>query len=270
MSNPVAQGQKNRKGRFGVSMKVFVALSLGLLGIYLFELWSDRAKLNYRLIATVEIDGKLVEGSSVAQAKLWRIWLNPLGLIIMGGRPTSTEGKFTAEAVVVDLGERGLLFVTLAVKGGEGGGRWSSYPPLLYRAFVPPDRKARIDAKYREGERTDIDKLAEIARLPPGTSADIRPEIYPEMVRFRDLDDPASVEHVDPDDLAASFGPGARFVKLRVETTHDEPVSTITQRLKWLDDNKYSKGGLDGQADRMPRTYASKFGRLAFKNPIKF
>ncbi len=255
MSNPVAQGQKNRKGRFGVSMKVFAALSLGLLGIYLFELWSDRAKLNYRLIATVEIDGKLVEGSSVAQAKLWRIWLNPLAFV-MGGRPTTTEGKFTAEAVVVDLGERGLLFVTLAGPNGGNNGRWAGYPQMLYRQLVPGERKVHV--------KTDIDQLAEIEQLPPGSGVDIPPETYPQMVRFRDLNDPASAQYVRPDRLEDSFGAGVRLIKLRIETTHDEPVYTINQRLRWLDDPRYQSGALD-KLNPDFWSFASTIGAGAFK-----
>lgn len=57
---------------------------------------------------------------------------------------------------------------------------------------------------------------------------------YPMLVTFSDLGDPASVERVDPDDLAASFGDGVRLKRVTVQMT-DDPVTTgITTRLPWL------------------------------------
>jgi hypothetical protein len=55
------------------------------------------------------------------------------------------------------------------------------------------------------------------------------------MVRFRDLSDPASVEHVDPSNLEDAFGPGARVAAASVEITRD-PVShgELYSKLPWL------------------------------------
>ncbi len=39
----------------------------------------------------------------------------------------------------------------------------------------------------------------------------------PILVRFRDINDPTSVERVDPDNLAASFGPGVTLVNASIE-----------------------------------------------------
>lgn len=48
---------------------------------------------------------------------------------------------------------------------------------------------------------------------------------YPMLVTFGDLDDPTSVERVDPDDLAASFGEGVALKRITVQIT-DDPVTT--------------------------------------------
>ncbi len=54
---------------------------------------------------------------------------------------------------------------------------------------------------------------------------------YPIFVRFRDLRDPKSVEQVNPDDLAATFGKGFALKSLTVQMT-DEPVTVgIEKRL---------------------------------------
>jgi hypothetical protein len=67
---------------------------------------------------------------------------------------------------------------------------------------------------------------------------------YPWFVRFRDAADPRSVEPVDPDNLAKSFGAGYRLKSLTVQMS-DAPVTTgIEQRLGWWD--AYRNRHLDG------------------------
>ena len=57
---------------------------------------------------------------------------------------------------------------------------------------------------------------------------------YPMLVTFGNIDDPASVERVDPDDLAFTFGDGVSLKRITVQVT-DDPVTTgIEQRLGWL------------------------------------
>ena len=57
---------------------------------------------------------------------------------------------------------------------------------------------------------------------------------YPYFVRFKDIKDPKSVEQVDPDNLAKSFGTGVKLKSLTVQMT-DEPVTVgIEKRLGWL------------------------------------
>jgi hypothetical protein len=54
------------------------------------------------------------------------------------------------------------------------------------------------------------------------------------FVRFRDINDPNTVERVDPNNLAASFGPGVRLTRATIEIT-DAPVTTgIEKELEWL------------------------------------
>jgi hypothetical protein len=54
------------------------------------------------------------------------------------------------------------------------------------------------------------------------------------LVRFRDVRDPKTVEKVDPDDLAASFGPGVVLRRITVQLT-DDPVTTgLADTLPWV------------------------------------
>ncbi|MCP4095679.1 MAG: hypothetical protein GY748_05500, partial [Planctomycetaceae bacterium] len=47
---------------------------------------------------------------------------------------------------------------------------------------------------------------------------------FPLLVTFTDINDPASVKKIDPDDLAASFGPGYSLKSVTLEIT-GEPVT---------------------------------------------
>lgn len=75
---------------------------------------------------------------------------------------------------------------------------------------------------YGEGERPD-DIADEYTTLD-----------CPLMVRFSDINDPASIQKVDPKNLAASFGEGVELRSVRVEIT-DGPISTkVHKKLPWL------------------------------------
>ena len=54
-----------------------------------------------------------------------------------------------------------------------------------------------------------------------------------QLVRFGDIKNPETVERVDRNDLAKSFGPGVSSKRATIEIT-DDPVTTgIEQRLPW-------------------------------------
>lgn len=66
-------------------------------------------------------------------------------------------------------------------------------------------------------------------------TVDLPLSLYPLLVRFRDINNPGSVEKVDPNDLAASFGPGVRLRRVTVAVTNDEvEIGSIYDRLRWL------------------------------------
>lgn len=55
--------------------------------------------------------------------------------------------------------------------------------------------------------------------------------LYPLLVTFTDIDDPSSVQRVDPANLAASFGPGIRLKRITVEVSDDDVTTGIEKRL---------------------------------------
>ena len=54
------------------------------------------------------------------------------------------------------------------------------------------------------------------------------------LVTFKDINDPKTVERVDPNNLAEAFGQGVRLARASIEITN-EPVTTgIEKRLPWM------------------------------------
>src|SRR5437762_1764708 len=99
-----------------------------ILGSILTGCGSLSEAIRYRLTINVEVDGKLVSGSGVIQVKQ----SDTRGLFgSMGGFGSEVSG----EAVVVDLGQHGVLFALLhgpkAGYGDLGGPAW-----MLFHAFA--------------------------------------------------------------------------------------------------------------------------------------
>ena len=179
----------------------------------------------YRLTIRVETPEGVRTGSGVLECRAF-----------------DTEGQFpqldrrrggamvAGEAVVVDLGSRGLLFVLLS------GGRRPYVDELSANAVVRAGLVRRGPELYTDFAKEVTNVHGEVAVLPSE---------LPTLVRFRDIADPSSVEFVDPNDLTASFGLGVRLLGASIEMTSDPVTTGIEKQLGWL---AALKGGyLDGQ-----------------------
>lgn len=168
----------------------------------------------YRYRITVEVDTLqgLRTGSSVWESSVEEgngLGDNSIGLRARG------------EAVPIDL-PGGTLFALLRGHDME----------LTYPTDALDTQYTRVHQLRPKpvGGWKDVRKQVAENRQPLTLDADN----YPLLVRFRDLDDPASIEKVDPNDLAASFGPGVRLRRIMVRVT-DEPLTEgIEKRLPWL------------------------------------
>ncbi len=98
--------------------------------------------------------------------------------------------------------------------------------------------------------------------VPSGTGRDItgNADFPGELVTFRDINDPATIEKVDLDNLEATFGPGYRFVSGRFEFT-DKPIThgRIAKVLPWLGSLKWSVIGEPDFKTRHQRTKEQKW-----------
>ncbi|MCC6479158.1 MAG: hypothetical protein IT552_08115, partial [Sphingomonadaceae bacterium] len=83
------------------------------------------------------------------------------------------------------------------------------------------DPQSLLEAVPGGGRENALPRRFKTGCKPDETCED---SAYPMLVTFKDLADPTSVEQVDPDDLAASFGRGYRLKSITVQVT-DAPVT---------------------------------------------
>jgi hypothetical protein len=122
-------------------------------------------------------------------------------------------GGLKGEAVVVDLPGRP-LFVLLKRPDAMG-----SLAAAVTLALAPDAKVGGLDAY--------IDAVRKLGGWSAHAKADLPREDWPLMVRFKDINDPKSVEKVDPDAIAVK--------RILLETTRDDVTTGIEKRIPWID-----------------------------------
>lgn len=192
----------------------------------------------YRLTVEVETPEGLRTGSSVIE----------VFTAIAGQNSIPTPGyvsrRARGEAVAVDLGKRGVLFALLR---SDDNSDWASGVMLGFAPDLPMTRDS--EGKYDSAAHFRAKFMAMLQNrrlivLPERFKKKSNQEgglARPMLVRFRDISDPTTVERVDPDDLAASFGDGVHLRRVTVQLTDEMVTKGITEILPWL---IYQQGGL--------------------------
>ena len=198
------------------------AFCIGLLSLITFSLsscYSPRLSAKYSVTVDVDDNGAIVSGSSVQQIDC----AFAHGISKGFGNPSTCRIK--GEAVFVDLGSRGLLFILLTeerndqgVRRGQSNTAWGIFENANKNLYDP------VGETEQAFERI----------ITRGLPVDAPAEQAPMLVRFRDLNDSTSVERVDPQNLEASFGRGVQIKRIRVALTNDPLTTGIETRLPWL------------------------------------
>ena len=81
----------------------------------------------------------------------------------------------------------------------------------------------------------------------PSAAKPVPPDLYPMMMTFGRLDDPASVRLVDPSNLEAEFGTDVEIQLIELSLT-DEPITdgAMIKILPWLDEYRENAWHLNG------------------------
>lgn len=188
-------------------MRKLGIIILVLLGMYgCWQVKYPSGAFRYKLTLVVDDNGKQIVASSVCEVHIQvepRITPETVNYVTVKG-----------EAVAVDIGEKGILFALLrSNKDVDYGYR------IVFDAFPIEGASTAKGIEYythlKAKKELNFDNL-------------------PMLVRFRDINDPKTVELVDPNDLEKSFGKGVKLVSATIEIT-DEPVTKgIENRLTWI------------------------------------
>ncbi len=187
------------------------ALCLGLFSYcsFVYSQQYPSGAWHYKMTVEVETPEGIKSGSAVRDVD-----------VDTSTRATSLSGlssvKAKGEAVVIDLGQRGVLFAIL---------RSSKTVDYSYSVFFDV-----FPIPGHVGGGATPDGVRYYNQLKHG-EVDLPPDEYPEFVRFHDIKDPKTVELVDPANMAASLGEGVKLKAVRIEIT-DSPLTTGVE--KWL------------------------------------
>jgi hypothetical protein len=203
------------KGCLLGALKIFVGLVILVIG-YLWLSFYD-IHVRYRLTVEVQDGDQIKTGSSVVEASYtmqpdW-IWSGP-----------NTYVKIVGYAPTIDLGERGLLFLTFSnvartpaqrvERNGQVSCGFDDMGCLPFAAYHKPGVSADFSQK----------KAALHELLRQSGPRDLPFAVLPELARFRDINDTHTLVWVSPYDLAKSFGPGIELKRVVLQLT-DDPVT---------------------------------------------
>ena len=173
-------------------------------------IWANEATYvyRYRLTFELEVDGALKTGTGVIEVhhniSTWSL-------------VTSSAGA-RGQAVIIDLGEKGLLFATLQGHDNADTRASTAFTALIGSPGSVYDTKKRLKA---------------LTTLK--ASAELTQKTMPLLVRFKTISDPATVERVDPYNLAKTYGDDVKLKRATIEMTKDDVTIGIEQTLTWLD-----------------------------------
>jgi hypothetical protein len=231
-------------------LPVLLALSLGAFLYWLYECPSGTWR--YRTTVIVETPEGIRTGSAVREVFAYR-YPTPFPED-PGAHIRLTYG----EAVVIDLGKRGVLF---ALQSGFGFGEADYSTRLPFWVFS--SEKGALSAE----------SIRRFSTLKAGP-AEVKTKWYPNLVYFKDINNPKTVTRARdfikcPSDhnecshrtsggaflntMEDAFGAGVRIESITLETTEDPVTKGIVGKyLPWLEEREKIKLGTLGGGPETP------------------
>lgn len=179
---------------------------LVLVAVLAFGWWAIQGGIRYKMTVEVETPEGVRSGYAVRELSFGGSSWFPFG----ESRPYV---EMNGEAVAIDLPHGKVLFALLT----SGSGNFDYGKQIAQRAEL----SAESGPIELWPHAPDVVGLSYTDPLPM-------------LVTFEDINDPKSVQRVDPADLAATFGPGYTLRRIIIERTHEAPTAEMKGRLVWL------------------------------------
>jgi len=203
--------------------------ALAILVVVFFRLNFYNIHVRYRLTVEVQDGDQVKTGSSVVEAlydiqPTWS-WSGP-------GNVTRVIGY----APTVDLGDRGLLFLTfsnaqrdMAEKMERNNYVFCAADDVYCLPFEAYGERGSGVATHYYNRKAPLEAL-----LRKSGPREVPFAALPKLARFKSDDDPRLLVHVSPYNIAATFGPGVELKRVVLQLT-DDPI-TPSPRIwpQWL------------------------------------
>jgi hypothetical protein len=137
---------------------------------------------------------------------------------------TGTLFEAYGQALVLDLGSRGHLFALLR---SDTDPFWVTNAPLWQQKGLSDPTAAEQYVEQGFPEDWPLPRHFQRNEAGEWPSDDVPATAYPTLLRFRDPQDPLTVEKVDPDNLAQTFGEGITLRQLNMHVR--EPALAMAQ-----------------------------------------
>ncbi|TAL83973.1 MAG: hypothetical protein EPN75_00310 [Beijerinckiaceae bacterium] len=175
----------------------------------------------YRLTVEVQDGDRIMSGSSVIDVS-YDIY--PDDFVSLGG--PDDHPRYVGYAPTVDLGNRGLLFMTFEsmertpaqriARNNDISCPFSDIGCLVFAAY--DERGTNVGLPYSQK------KAALYVVLRKNGPRDVPFTMLPMLARLQNINAPGTLVQVSPYDLEASFGPGVRLKRVVLQLTKD-PVT---------------------------------------------
>lgn len=215
---PIHSGTDRASPHWSGLKRKIATWSLVCAGLLVSACGNEMPSYRYKLTVEVETPEGLRTGSGVIEVRTFRSSDFP------GATAGGVNSRIRAEAVAVDLGAQGTLFVLLSGRDSP-----TQIGSLAMAALMPRRVDQRGTAEALENNIVALKRISGAALVPP--------ESYPTLVRFGDVRNPTSVVEVSAANLSASFGPGVRLRRMMAEITDEDVTTGIESRLPWLSDS---------------------------------
>jgi hypothetical protein len=227
--------------------KIAVVCGLVIAAVYgCVSLFFPKYHVRFRLTLEVKDGDQIKTGSSVIEVE-YPIF--PDGLMPIGAGANNGYRRVFGFAPTVDLGAKGLLFVTFlnATRTPqqiiESGERISCILPdvacLPFVAYAKPGSLGVGPLPSRQ--KAALDQL-----LGQSGPRDVPFVNLPQLVRFLDINDKTTERIVSPLDLSASFGPKVELSRVVLELTNSAITPEPQIWPQWLKDKEPGFGRYSG------------------------
>lgn len=163
---------------------------------------------SFRITLDAEVDGQPKRASSVYRITVTK-FPSPSGWQL----DFRTEG----DAVYLDLGEGRHLLLLIGISQDGWAGR-----------FARQARDLFLPKPYRD----TLDEFREVSNLK--ARKELTSQTMPILARLRDVNNPRSLQILDPARVPDIYGPGVRVVSVILEMTRDPVTRGIEKTFPWI------------------------------------